>query len=95
MGTFGGGLDLAEPTDDGKYKFHHFFQQTYGMLRVRDMIEDENGMMWMGTSDGICIFHPDSLIADPENFHWFNYTNGKFCSKKSGVCIVITRGVCG
>ena len=82
VGTFGGGLDLAEPTDDGKYKFHHFFQQTYGMLRVRDMIEDENGMMWMGTSDGICIFHPDSLIADPENFHWFNYTNGKFCSNE-------------
>ena len=27
IGTFGGGLDLAEPTADGKYKFRHFFQQ--------------------------------------------------------------------
>ena len=25
IGTFGGGLDLAEPTADGKYKFRHFF----------------------------------------------------------------------
>ena len=34
IGTFGGGLDLAEPTADGKYKFRHFFKQKYGLKTV-------------------------------------------------------------
>ncbi len=82
VGTFGGGLDLAVPQADGTYIFRHFLQQTYGLRNIRMMQEDENGMMWVGTSDGICIFHPDSLIADPDNYHWFNHTNGKFCSNE-------------
>lgn len=82
IGTFGGGLDLAEPTADGKYKFRHFFQQKYGLRLVRVMAEDKNGMIWMGTSEGICVFHPDSLIANADNYHLFSYTNGKFCSNE-------------
>ena len=82
IGTFGGGLDLAEPTADGKYKFRHFFQQKYGLKMVRDLLEDENGMIWMGTSEGFCIFHPDSLIANSDNYHLFNNVNGKFCSNE-------------
>lgn len=92
VGTFGGGLDLAVATADGKYEFRHFFQRTYGMLRVRTMAEDENGMIWMGTSDGICIFHPDSLITNAENFHWFSYTNGKFCSNEIRCLYRDTKG---
>lgn len=82
IGTFGGGLDLATPAGDGTYTFRHFLKQSYGQRNIRTMIEDENGMMWVGTSDGICIFHPDSLIADENNYHWFNHTNGKFCSNE-------------
>lgn len=82
IGTFGGGLDLAVPTADGKYEFRHFFQQKYGLRMIRVLAEDEKGMVWMGTSEGICIFHPDSLIANVDNYHLFNYTNGKFCSNE-------------
>lgn len=82
VGTFGGGLDLAEPTADGGYKFRHFFQERLGLRMVRVIEEDENGMVWVGTSEGICIFHPDSLIADADNYHLFSYTNGKFCSNE-------------
>lgn len=82
VGTFGGGLALAEPTSDGKYKFRHFLQQKHGLRMVRNMIEDENGMIWTGTSEGICIFHPDSLIANIDNYHLFNNVNGKFCSNE-------------
>lgn len=82
IGTFGGGLDLAEPTADGKYKFRHFLQQKYSQRMIRAMIEDRNGMIWTGTGDGICIFHPDSLIADANNYHVFNNVNGKFCSNE-------------
>ncbi|MBB4044292.1 signal transduction histidine kinase/ligand-binding sensor domain-containing protein/DNA-binding response OmpR family regulator [Bacteroides reticulotermitis] len=82
VGTFGGGLDLAIPTADGKYKFQHFFREKYGLRLVRSITEDKNGMIWMGTSEGICIFHPDSLIANPEDYHLFSYTNDKFCSNE-------------
>lgn len=82
IGTFGGGLELAEPTSDGKYKFRHFFQHKLGLRMVRVIEEDAHGMIWMGTSDGICIFDPDSLIADSNNYHLFNYTNGTFCSNE-------------
>ncbi|MEB3375742.1 two-component regulator propeller domain-containing protein [Bacteroides sp. CR5/BHMF/2] len=46
------------------------------------MAEDEKGMIWMGTSEGICIFHPDSLIADEDNYRLFSYTDGNFCSNE-------------
>ena len=82
IGTFGGGLDLAEPTPDGKYKFRHFLQQKHGLKMVRNMVEDENGMIWTGTSEGICIFHPDSLIENIDNYYLFNNMNGKFCSNE-------------
>lgn len=82
IGTFGGGLELAEPTADGKYKFHHFLQQKFGLRMVRVIEEDDNGMIWVGTSEGVCIFHPDSLIADSDDYHLFNYTNGTFCSNE-------------
>lgn len=83
VGTFGGGLDLAESTEKGQYKFHRFFQgKKYGLRIVRVMAEDEKGMIWMGTSEGICIFHPDSLIANEDNYHLFSYTDGNFCSNE-------------
>ncbi len=72
----------AEPQkaqDMPKYKFRHFLQQKFGLRMVRVIEEDDNGMIWVGTSEGVCIFHPDSLIADSDDYHLFNYTNGTFC----------------
>lgn len=34
--------------------------------------------MWVGTNNGIYIFHPDSLIASPENYIIYNHVNGTF-----------------
>lgn len=82
VGTFGGGLNMAEPTAEGGYKFRHFFEDQTGVKEVRSIAEDENGMIWMGTSGGICIFHPDSLLANPHNYHLYSYTNGKFNSNE-------------
>mgnify|MGYP007124818961 CR=1 FL=1 len=42
VGTFGGGLDLAESTEKGQYKFRRFFQgKKYGLRIVRVMAEDD------------------------------------------------------
>ena len=92
IGTFGGGLELAEPTTDGKYKFRHFLQQKFGLRMARVIEEDDNGMIWVGTSEGVCIFHPDSLIADSDDYHLFNYTNGTFCSNEIRCIYRDTKG---
>lgn len=82
LGTFGGGLELAEQMPDGKYKFRHFFRQGSGVRMIRTIAKDDKGMVWVGTNEGICIFHPDSIMADPDNYHQFSYTNGKYCANE-------------
>ena len=92
IGTFGGGLELAEPMQDGKYNFRHFLQQKFGLRMIRVIEEDDNGMIWVGTSEGVCIFHPDSLIANSDDYHLFNYTNGTFCSNEIRCIYRDTKG---
>jgi len=41
---------------------------------------------------GVCIFHPDSLIADSDDYHLFNYTNGTFCSNEIRCIYRDTKG---
>ncbi len=81
VGTFGGGLDLVVKVN-GKYVFRHFFNQFYGQKQIRVLCEDRNGMIWVGTSDGVYIFNPDLLIQNPKNYYLFNYTNGKLKSNE-------------
>lgn len=96
VGTFGGGLDLAESTEKGQYKFRRFFQgKKYGLRIVRVMAEDEKGMIWMGTSEGICIFHPDSLIANEDNYHCSATPMAIFAAMRFVACFVIAKGACG
>lgn len=81
IGTFGGGLDLAIKTDKG-YRFKHFLNGSYGQRQIRVICEDKNGMMWVGTSDGVYVFNPDSLIQNPGKYYLYNYVNGKLKSNE-------------
>ncbi len=81
IGTFGGGLDLAIKTDKG-YRFKHFLNGSYGQRQIRVICEDKNGMMWVGTSDGVYVFNPDLLIQNPGKYYLYNYVNGKLKSNE-------------
>lgn len=81
IGTFGGGLDLAVKSEKG-YSFMHFLNGDYSQRLIRSILEDQNGWMWVGTSDGVHVFHPDSLIADPKNYNVYNFANGKLKSSE-------------
>jgi len=85
-GTLGGGLYLWL----GDNRFRQFFNTTYGYKRVRALCEDLNGFIWAGTSEGLLIFHPDSLIADSTAYHAYNWSNGALESNE--VRCVITDG---
>jgi len=91
IGTFGGGLNLAEKVN-GQYTFRHFLDTSYSQRLVRALCEDKNGMMWVGTSNGIYIFNPDSLIADPGSFYLYNYSNGALKSNEVKYLYQDSRG---
>ena len=76
IGTFGGGLNLAVPAQDGKYEFRHFFTRTNGQRETRTLCEDSNGWIWVGSSEGIFVFDPDKLIADPEAYKHYSLESG-------------------
>ncbi|MHA4846134.1 hybrid sensor histidine kinase/response regulator transcription factor [Flavitalea antarctica] len=64
IGTFGGGLNLADETGSS-VKFYHYNNQlrTYpsnGYNRVRHLAMDAGGKLWIGTTDGLLLFDPGS-----------------------------------
>ncbi len=91
VGTFGGGLDLAIKGEHG-YTFRHFLNKGFGQQRTRAIMEDKNGWMWIGNSDGVYIFQPDSLIADSNNYLIYNYNNGKLRSNEIKCIYQDTQG---
>ncbi len=99
VGTFGGGLDLVTK-ENGKYKFTNFLNDPYTQKQIRVIAEDKNGYIWAGTSDGVYVFQPDSIIANPDNYIEYNKQNGKlrnneikcFCYDKEGRMWIGTSG---
>lgn len=54
-------LDLAVRQQDGSYTFRHFFDSHFA---ARVMMQDSNGIIWVGTRNGLYSFRPDALIHD-------------------------------
>ena len=67
MATFGGGLQLAE-RNSGKLSFRQFLFDNEHLNMMRSMIQDKNGLIWIGTNDGVVVFNPDELIRDRSKF---------------------------
>lgn len=100
MATFGGGLNLAVP-ENNSYVFKSFLADDDEAQFIRFVASDRNDWMWVGTSDGICVFHPDSLIESPDNYYRYNYGNGKLqgnfvkyilCDRKGRMWIATSGG---
>lgn len=73
VGTLDGGLNLlceenGEVTFKNKYNgFKNY--PTYGLyMEVRNMIEDNDGRMWVGTMDGLMSFETDFAAVDQIDF---------------------------
>ena len=61
VGTLGGGLCRARDWRAEKVEFDHFFQDSYGVRRVRSLAQDANGIIWAGTSHGVMVFDPKRM----------------------------------
>lgn len=77
LATFGGGLDLAIRKSDGSYTFRHFLTGNLSRQEVRVITSDKNNWMWVGTDDGVCVFHPDSIIRNPQHYYCYTYNNDR------------------
>lgn len=79
VATFGGGLNLMTTTDKGKIEFKNKFNSfenypKYGLyMEVRNITEDKDGRIWVGTSDGLMSF--DSNFKNPERIGFEIYRN--------------------
>mgnify|MGYP002446435175 CR=1 FL=1 len=71
VGTFGGGLNLAVPEQNGTYTFRHFLTKNYGQRQIRAIAEDSYGRIWIGTSDGAYV-----LSSNLKNIWEFSSRNG-------------------
>ncbi len=58
-------LDMAVPDGKGGYTFRHFFRGDNAVDHPRQLIVDHHGYVWMTTNDGVYVFQPDKLIANP------------------------------
>lgn len=72
--TFGGGLHYVEKTRENDFVFKQIIFPNNQHNMMRGMIHDADGMMWVGTNDGIVIFHPDEIISDNEKYIVLNPT---------------------
>lgn len=91
VGTFGGGLALAEPTPTG-YRFRTFMRDFPGQMEVRILTEDANHHIWMGTSDGVYIFNPDELLDDEKKYFSYTKASGNLRSNEVRSIVCDSRG---
>lgn len=79
--NFRGGLDLAV-YQKNDFVFRHFLKGSFGEQEVRTITADRNHWMWVGTNNGIYVFHPDSLLNDSRQYYVYNLDNGKIRSNE-------------
>jgi signal transduction histidine kinase/ligand-binding sensor domain-containing protein/DNA-binding response OmpR family regulator len=72
--TFGGGISLCTNSKTDNPAFVNFFTSTDGVKQVRCILSDSKNNIWLGTSNGVIMFHPDSLIKNPHKNYKY-YTN--------------------
>lgn len=81
-GTFGGGIALAVPGADGVLSFKAFAGDIHGVKEHRCINEDRYGRFWIGTSEGVVTFHPDSILSSPSCFKTYSRVCNNFCSNE-------------
>lgn len=58
-------LDLMVKRQDGSYCFRHFFDKDFS---ARMMLQDREGIIWVGAREGLISFSPDKLLKNPKAY---------------------------
>ena len=92
IGTFGGGVNLALKDGKGGYVFKSFFNDSYSRRHVRALCLDAAGYLWVGSSNGVVVFNPEELKANPSRYMSFNSLNHKLRSNECRSIKVDSKG---
>ena len=79
MGTRGGGLHVLEEKSPLHTSSFRAFGEKEGMPdnSIRGIAKDAQGSLWISTKQGLCTFHPDSLLAgNPSAIRTFDNMDG-------------------
>lgn len=74
LGTFGRGIVLAEYRS-GRVTYRQFPELEKVQSKVRTILQDETGYIWIGGNSGLTVFHPDEIISDGKRFFSFGYNS--------------------
>jgi signal transduction histidine kinase/ligand-binding sensor domain-containing protein/DNA-binding response OmpR family regulator len=75
VGTYGGGINLLDKTTQG-YRFYHYknsfrrYPHSY-CDKIRYIQEDVHGNIWVGSTNGLIVFNPNS--GKPESYRFNLY----------------------
>lgn len=79
IGTYGGGLLLGEKKN-GEYWFRSFTTIEAVQDKIRCIIEDKDGNIWIGGNDGLIKIDPDKFIHSPKEYTLFEFDKNNSCS---------------
>lgn len=72
LGTFGSGLLLAERKKEN-LTFRKFPELRKQQNRIRSIMQDKSGLIWIGGNSGVTVFNPDELIMNDSLFTSFHF----------------------
>ena len=64
----------------------------YNLARVRSLQQDKHGYIWAGTSEGLIILHPDSILANSANYRQYSTQNGALRSDEIRCVYIAPEG---
>ncbi len=70
-----GALCLATQQADGSWQFRKFLDDTPLMRNVTRLVQTRSGLIFAGCGDGVVVFHPAQLAANPKAYHYYNSSN--------------------
>lgn len=86
ISMFDGGLELVTTADDGTMTVQSFFKGSHAITQPRDMLQDQQGRIWLSSSRGLYIFHPDKLLKNPADYQYIN-VNGRNVNSDEVHCL--------
>ena len=92
VGTLGGGLCRARDWRAEKVLFDRFFQEGYGVRRVRSLVQDANGMIWAGTSHGVMVFDPEHIDEGEDGIVRLTVEDGQLKSNEVRSLFITRHG---
>lgn len=71
--TFGGGV-CVKTVNGTSSEFRTFFNDDEWVRFTRHIFRDRKGEIWVGTTNGILRFNPDSLLQNPKAYKYYLFT---------------------